>query len=53
MTEEEITYFVKEPPGIGIVPQKVSAVVVNEQRPSSSHHQSKFIFKLVKIDTYL
>jgi len=36
VSEEEITYFVKEPPGVGIVPQKVSPVVVNEQRSSSN-----------------
>ncbi|CAF0887576.1 unnamed protein product [Rotaria sp. Silwood1] len=37
VTEEEITYFIKEPPGVGIVPQKVSPIVVNEQRSSSSY----------------
>jgi coiled-coil domain-containing protein 77 len=42
VSEEEITYFVKEPPGVGIVPQKVSPVVVNEQRSSSSH-KSMFV----------
>ena len=35
-TEEEITYFIKEPPGVGIVQQKVSPVVVNEQKPTST-----------------
>ncbi len=44
VSEEEITYFVKEPPGVGIVPQKVSPVVVNEQRSSSSSHPSIFVF---------
>ncbi|CAF4617475.1 unnamed protein product, partial [Rotaria magnacalcarata] len=27
---------IKEPPGTGIVPQKISPVVINEQRPSNS-----------------
>ena len=35
VSEEEITYFIKEPPGIGIVPQKISPVVVNEKRSSA------------------
>jgi len=43
VSEEEITYFVKEPPGVGIVPQKVSPVVVNEQRSSSSHKSMFFL----------
>ncbi|CAF5219500.1 unnamed protein product, partial [Rotaria magnacalcarata] len=42
VTEEEITYFIKEPPGTGIVPQKISPVVINEQRPSNSQ-KSTFI----------
>jgi len=45
VSEEEITYFVKEPPGVGIVPQKISPVVVNEQRPGSQSSR-KHIFLL-------
>ncbi|CAF1498018.1 unnamed protein product, partial [Didymodactylos carnosus] len=36
VSEEEITYFIKEPPGKGIIEQKISPVVINERQPQSS-----------------